>query len=115
LSGGDGLAVVCGEERVTHAALSAWSSRLGWKLHGLGVSADHCVGLCVERSAGLVAGLLGIWRAGGAFVPLDPQSPSERLHAVARDADLHIVTTRRRNYTATKTVRGELKIGAESK
>ena len=89
--GGDALAVVCGDERLTHAELSAWSSRLGWRLHGLGVSADQCVGLCVERSAGLVAGLLGIWQSGGAFVPLDPSYPAPRLREMIEDAGVRVV------------------------
>ena len=90
-AGGEAVAVVCGDERVGHAALAGWSSRIGWRLRGLGVGADERVGLCVERSVGLVAGLIGIWKSGGAFVPLDPKYPGPRLREMIADAGVRVV------------------------
>src|SRR5262249_29264708 len=86
-----GEALVCDGARLSHAELRAWSSRLGWRLRDLGVSADARVGLCVARSPALVAGLLGIWGAGGAFVPLDPTYPPARLREMIEDAGVRVV------------------------
>ena len=72
-------------------SLAGWSSRVGWRLRGLGVGADERVGLCVERSVGLVAGLIGIWKSGGAFVPLDPTYPGPRLREMIADAGVRVV------------------------
>ncbi len=89
---GDAVAVGCGGERLSYSALAGWSSRIGRRLQRLGVSGDVRVGLCVERSTGLVAGLLGILKSGGAFLPLDPGYPEARLRAMVADAGIrHVV------------------------
>ncbi len=88
----DAVAVGCGGERLSYSALAGWSSRIGRRLQRLGVSGDVRVGLCVERSTGLVAGLLGILKSGGAFLPLDPGYPEARLRAMVADAGIrHVV------------------------
>ncbi|WP_394844480.1 non-ribosomal peptide synthase/polyketide synthase [Pendulispora brunnea] len=72
-------AIFCEGVVTRYGALETWSNRVGHALAKRGVKRDELVGLCVERSAGLVAGLLGVWKSGGAFVPLDPTYPEERL------------------------------------
>ncbi|WP_394851110.1 non-ribosomal peptide synthase/polyketide synthase [Pendulispora rubella] len=72
-------AVWCEGAVATYGELETWSNRVGQALVKRGVKRDELVGLCVERSVGLVAGLLGVWKSGGAFVPLDPTYPEERL------------------------------------
>lgn len=84
-------AVSCEGERITYGTLEAWSNRVGRRLKLTGVTADVRVGLCVERSLGLVAGLLGVLKAGGAFVPLDPAYPPERLAAMVADSGIGIM------------------------
>ncbi len=85
-------AVSCGEDRVSYAGLDAWSNRIGRRLKRLGVSGDVRVGLCVERSVGLAAGLIGVLKSGGAFVPLDPSYPEARLREMIEDAGVrHVV------------------------
>ncbi|HEY2738881.1 MAG TPA: condensation domain-containing protein, partial [Thermoanaerobaculia bacterium] len=68
----EAVAVVWGEERLSYGELHQRVGRLAHRLRGLGVRAETRVGLLVERSLDLVVGLLAIWRAGGAAVPLDP-------------------------------------------
>jgi amino acid adenylation domain-containing protein len=82
----EAVAVVCGEEELTYAELDRQADRLAGRLLALGVRPDEPVGLCAERSAGLIAALLGILKAGGAYLPLDPQSPAERLAGMLEDA-----------------------------
>ncbi|WP_167353941.1 non-ribosomal peptide synthetase [Caballeronia sordidicola] len=75
----DAIAVSDGDKTYSYAALERWSNRIAHRLLAMGVRADECVGLCIERSAALVAGVLGILKAGAAYVPLDPTYPRERL------------------------------------
>ena len=55
--------------------------------------ADVLVGLCVERSLELVVGLLGIWKAGGVYVPLDPGYPAQRLAYLLEDTGAAVLLT----------------------
>src|SRR6266542_3509842 len=82
----DAVAVVCGDESLSYAGLNEQANRLAHYLIGLGVKPDDRVGICVERSLGMVVGLLGILKSGGAYVPLDPAYPTERLRQVLADA-----------------------------
>jgi amino acid adenylation domain-containing protein/non-ribosomal peptide synthase protein (TIGR01720 family) len=72
-------AVVFDSDELSYGELNARSNRLAHLLLGKGVGPDVPVILCLERSVNLIAGLLGILKAGGAYIPLDPDSPKERL------------------------------------
>ncbi|WP_120296879.1 amino acid adenylation domain-containing protein, partial [Rhizobium sp. WW_1] len=87
----DAIAVVQGDVEVSYGELNARANRLAHRLIGLGVGPDDRVGLCVERSVGMVVGLLAVLKAGGAYVPLDPGYPRERLGWVVADADPRLV------------------------
>ena len=80
------VALLCGERRLSYAALCSHAHRLAHHLRGLGVGPETVVGLCVERSPEMVIGLLGILAAGGAYLPLDPHYPAERLSFMLADA-----------------------------
>jgi amino acid adenylation domain-containing protein len=84
-------AAVCGERRLSYAELEAGASRVARELRRRGVGPDCRVGLCVQRSLGLVVGLLGILEAGAAYVPLDPGYPVERLAYMVEDAGVELV------------------------
>ena len=71
----DAPAVVFGEGSMTYRALDEASNRIARHLRSLGVGAGTRVGICVERSPEMVAGVLAIVKAGGAYVPLDPAYP----------------------------------------
>ncbi|MBK3745591.1 AMP-binding protein, partial [Burkholderia sp. R-69608] len=88
---GDRHAVICGDERLSYAQLDAWADRLGVALMRAGVAHEDRVGVCLERSAGLAAALLGIWKAGAAQVPLDPSYPEARLREMIEDAGVRCV------------------------
>ncbi|MER0443614.1 amino acid adenylation domain-containing protein [Streptomyces sp. Edi4] len=75
----DAIAVGCGPERLTYAELDRRSDALARRLRALGVGPESRVAICVEPSARLVTGILGILKSGGAYVPLDPRHPAERL------------------------------------
>ncbi|MES1241816.1 MAG: non-ribosomal peptide synthetase, partial [Acidobacteriota bacterium] len=90
------VAVDFGGETLTYAELDARSNRLARRLAALGVGPETVVGLGLDRSPDLVAGLLGIWKAGGAFVPMDPGYPDLRLKFLAEDSGAAVVVTRER-------------------
>jgi non-ribosomal peptide synthetase component F len=66
------IAVICEEREVSYSELNAHANRLAHRLHKMGVKPDDRVALCVERSVEMVVGLLAVLKAGGGYVPLDP-------------------------------------------
>src|SRR5215203_2205484 len=72
-------AVVFRDDSLTYGELDARAGRLARRLRRLGVGPAVPAGLCADRSLDLIVGLLAIVKAGGAFVPLDPAYPAERL------------------------------------
>ncbi len=89
----DKTAVVCGEERLTYRQLQERSRDLALYLQSKGVGPDSLVGVCMERSLEMVVALYGILQAGGAYLPLDPDYPDERLEHMVRDSQVAIVLT----------------------
>src|SRR5262249_9207357 len=68
----DAVAVVCGAEIASYRELDARANQLAGMLRELGVRRGQLVGLCIERSVDMVVALLAIWKAGAAYLPLDP-------------------------------------------
>ncbi|WP_203854891.1 AMP-binding protein, partial [Dactylosporangium siamense] len=87
----DVVAVVCGAERLTYGELESWSDGVAGHLAGLGVGPESVVGLRFGRGVGMVVAVLAVWKAGAAFVPLDPAYPRERLEFMTADAGVSIV------------------------
>ncbi|MFD9728883.1 amino acid adenylation domain-containing protein [Streptomyces sp. NPDC059072] len=83
-------AVVCAGQEVTFRELDAWAEAIADRLR-TAVEPGTPVGVCVERSPSMVAALLGVLKAGGCYVPLDPGLPPERIAYIVRDAGLRTV------------------------
>ncbi|WP_186098327.1 amino acid adenylation domain-containing protein [Burkholderia gladioli] len=75
----DAVALEFEGRRLSYGELNAWANRVAHHLVGLGVKPDDRVAICVERGPGMIAGLLGVLKAGAGYVPLDPAYPAERL------------------------------------
>ncbi len=87
-------AVLDGWQTVSYAELEHRSARLADTLRGLGVAPEAAVGVCLEWSPELAAAALGVMRAGGAYLPLDPAYPAERLAYMLEDAGARVLLTR---------------------
>ena len=92
----DHVALVCGEERLTYRELQARVDGTAQRLRNLGVGPDLLVGLLMDRGLELGVGLLGVLKSGGAYVPLEPDLPAERLAYLLRDSGVRVVLTRDR-------------------
>ena len=83
---------VCGADgELTFAALDAATARLAASLTSHGVIRGDRVGVCLPRGSRLVVALLAVWRAGAAYVPLDPRYPHDRLAFMAEDAAIRVL------------------------
>ncbi|MCX5609335.1 amino acid adenylation domain-containing protein [Streptomyces sp. NBC_00047] len=90
----DAVALSYGPERLTYGELDARANRLARRLAAAGAGPDVLVGLCLERGAQAVVGLLAVLKAGAAYVPLDPGYPEQRLAYMVRDAGVRLLLTR---------------------
>ncbi|MBI4749085.1 MAG: amino acid adenylation domain-containing protein [Acidobacteria bacterium] len=89
----EAVAVVFQDQSVTYRELNYRADQLAFYLQLLGVKPETLVGLCVNRSIEMLVGMLGILKAGGAFVPLDPSYPKERLAFMLADSQVPVLVT----------------------
>jgi amino acid adenylation domain-containing protein len=87
------VAVRLGDACLTYGELNGRAEMLARRLVEGGVKCESRVGICLDRSPDMVAALLAVWKAGAAYVPLDPAFPAERLRFMAEDARLDLVLT----------------------
>jgi amino acid adenylation domain-containing protein/non-ribosomal peptide synthase protein (TIGR01720 family) len=89
----DAIAVIDGEKSLTYEQLNQKANQLAYYLQNLGVKTEDLVGICIERSVLMIIGLLGILKAGAAYIPLDPNYPSERLAYMLEDSAVSVLLT----------------------
>jgi amino acid adenylation domain-containing protein len=86
-------ALVSGQDRLTYRELNNRANQLAHHLQKLGVGPETMVGIAVDRSVEMVVGVLGTLKAGGAYAPLDPSYPKDRLDFMIRDAQVKVLLT----------------------
>jgi amino acid adenylation domain-containing protein/thioester reductase-like protein len=91
----DAIAVRCGDGSLTFAELEQRSNQLAHHLRGLGLAIEGKVAICLERSTATIVAILGALKAGGAYIPLDPEYPDHRLRELVSDSQASIVITER--------------------
>ncbi len=89
----EAIAIVFEKEQLTYRELNSRANQLAHYLRKRGVGVEVPVGICMHRSTEMVIGLLGILKAGAAYVPLDPLYPPERLRFMLEDAAVAVLLT----------------------
>ncbi|MFC4018401.1 Pls/PosA family non-ribosomal peptide synthetase [Micromonospora sp. GCM10011542] len=87
------IALECGDERLTYRELDERANRLAHHLRSFGVVGGARVAILLQRSVDTYVALLGVGKAGAAFVPIDPESPADRVAYIAEDSDVDLVLT----------------------
>ena len=89
----DAEAVRYGEEVLTYAQLDARANQVAHRLIAMGVRADDRVAICADRGTAMLVAILGVWKSGGGYVPLDPGYPLDRLAYMLSDSGPKAVVT----------------------
>jgi amino acid adenylation domain-containing protein len=87
----DAFAIECDERRLTYNELGARASALAGRLRARGIEPETIVAMVFDRSIEIIVGILAIWEAGGAYLPLDPQLPDERIRLLLDSASPRLV------------------------
>ena len=87
------IALIFEDKQLTYRELNNRSNQLAHYLQKLGIGAEVLVGICLEPSVELIVGLLGILKAGAAYLPLDPNYPCDRLNFMLEEAQVPILLT----------------------
>ena len=90
----DAVALSAEQGSVSYAELDRWSDALAAELSAAGVLAGDRVAVCLDRSPQLVVALLGVLKAGAAYVPIDPEDPESRVEMMLSDAQVSLVVGR---------------------
>ncbi|MDA0939119.1 MAG: amino acid adenylation domain-containing protein, partial [Proteobacteria bacterium] len=104
----DRTAIVYEDKQVSYGVLNNRANQLSHLLHQEGVRVDKLVGISAPRGIELVIGMLSILKAGGGYVPLDPEYPRERLNYMLKDADIDILLTVRKLSNLYKDYKGKI-------
>ncbi|HET6676075.1 MAG TPA: amino acid adenylation domain-containing protein, partial [Nitrospiraceae bacterium] len=89
----EAIAVVHDDKRISYRDLESQANRLARYLRGRGVGPEVVVGICLDRSIDMIIGLLAVMKAGGAYLPLDPEYPMKRLEQMLTDAEIRVLLT----------------------
>lgn len=95
------------DDQITYQELNQKANQLARYLKTLGVGRDVIVGLCVERSIDALVGIIGILKSGGAYLPLDPEYPIDRLNFILNDAHVPVLLTQEK-------LKSQLNFGTEN-
>jgi amino acid adenylation domain-containing protein len=108
------VAVVYEDTQLTYAELDARANQLAHYLQAAGVGPEVLVGVLLEGSPETIVTLLAIFKAGGAYVSLDPEYPNERLRFMVRDAGIELlVTTEKLSIRLSDTVVRIIRVDAD--
>ncbi|OBY80500.1 hypothetical protein BBG47_05615 [Paenibacillus sp. KS1] len=91
----EAIAIRCDQKSITYRELSTRADRLSAHLRNKGIGQDDVVGILMERSIDTIVSMLGIWRAGAAYIPLDPALPHERISFMLTDSSVKVIVTHR--------------------
>ena len=87
----DETALIFAGQTLSYGELDKRANQVAWSLIEQGVKQGDIVGICLDRSFNMLIGLLGIWKAGGAYLPIDPNYPQERMAYLLKDTATRLV------------------------
>ncbi len=87
----DAIAVVSEGNQLSYSELNKRANQLAHQLQKLGVGPEVLVGICCERDLTMLVAMLGVLKAGGAYLPLDPAYPQDRIHFMVSDANVSVL------------------------
>ncbi len=102
----EAVAVCCNGRQLSYRDLNERSNQVARYLRKRGVGPESLVGVCLERSLELVIALFGVWKAGGAYIPLDPAYPKERLSFMVRDMEMKALLTDEKSKSLIRSAPG---------
>lgn len=100
----DQTAIVCKEQKLTYKELNERANRFARTLRQHGVQRDERVALIMDRSIEMVIGILAILKSGGAYVPIDPDYPEERIQYILKDSDVTLLVSNYRHVKKFKAI-----------
>ncbi|MDR2045184.1 MAG: amino acid adenylation domain-containing protein [Clostridium sp.] len=89
------IALVVGEKEIAYGRLNESANRLAWKLKEEGVGRNSVAGVLLDRSEELFVSLLGVLKAGGAYLPIDPEYPADRIRYMLENSRVNILLTKK--------------------
>ena len=92
----DTIAVIFESEQITYRELNHRANQLAHHLQKQGVEPESIVGICAHRSLEIIVGILGILKAGAAYLPIDPATPTDRKALMLEDARVQVLLTQQR-------------------
>ncbi|MEM9212761.1 MAG: amino acid adenylation domain-containing protein [Cyanobacteria bacterium P01_F01_bin.150] len=110
----EAIALTFDRQQVTYQALNQRANQLAIYLQQLGIQPENLVGVCVDRSIEMIVAILAILKAGAAYVPLDPNYPTERLSWIIDDAQLSALIRRSDDARTTALLQSDQKSNAAS-
>lgn len=94
----DATALIFKNERISYGELNKKANSLAKVLIAKGVKKDSIVGLMVERSFKMIIGMLGVLKAGGAYLPVDPEFPADRVNYMLKDSGTRVLLSQKKYY-----------------
>jgi amino acid adenylation domain-containing protein len=89
----DATALICGSERFTYAEVNRRANQVAHHLRAMGVRPEALVGICLPRTSRLLPAIVGILKCGGAYLPLDPEYPPQRIAFMLEDSRCSVLVT----------------------
>ncbi|MBD2177148.1 amino acid adenylation domain-containing protein [Pseudanabaena sp. FACHB-1998] len=89
----EAIAIQDSSAQITYQELQTKSDRLASYLQQIGVTSEFLVGIFIERSLDMIIGIISVLKAGGVFIPIDPNYPQERLSIILEESDLSLILT----------------------
>ncbi|WP_405165476.1 amino acid adenylation domain-containing protein [Nocardia sp. NBC_01499] len=93
------VAVVCAGQQLSYGELDAWANEVAWRLRDAGVGPETTVGVCVERRVSAIVAIVAVLKAGGAYLPLDPGQPTDRIAQALADTGVSVLVADARTRT----------------